>query len=189
VKVASVYAEIVLVEHEVLRQVGALAEHQPADARVHQPVLVARDVDRADLLEPEIPLRVRVQERPDEPSARAVDVERHVEAAGGLQLDQEVVDPDNVVGMAGERGSQDRSHADRVLVHVRLDVFRPDRVLVGLQRHDPRLHVEVAAELLSHHVDVAAEHQVRPVDGLAGGLPALTPVPLQRQGAQHDGLG
>jgi len=33
-------AEVVLVEHEVLRQVGGLAEHQPAEPRIDQPVLV-----------------------------------------------------------------------------------------------------------------------------------------------------
>ena len=47
----------------------------------------------------------------------------------------------------GERRTQHRGHPDRVLVDVRLDVLRPDRVLARLQRHDARLHVEVAAEL------------------------------------------
>ena len=45
---------------------------------------------------------------------------------------------------------------------MRLDVLSPDRVLVGLQRDDPRLDVEVAAELLPHHVHVGPEYQVRP---------------------------
>ena len=58
-----------------------------------------------------------------------------------------------------------------------------------LQRDDPRLDVEVAAELLPHDVHVAAEHEVRPVGGLAGRLAALAPLPLQRQRAEHDRLG
>ena len=90
--------------------------------------------------------------------------------------------------MSGERRAEHRRHADRVLVDVRLDVLGPDRVLVGLQRHDPRFDVEVAAELLPHHVHVAAEHEVRLVGRLARRLPARTPLPLQRQRAQHDRL-
>ena len=81
--------------------------------------------------------------------------------------------PADVVAVAGERGAQHGGDADRVLVDVRLDVLGPDRVLVGLQRDDPRLDVEVAAELLPHDVHVAAEHQVRPARVLAGRLAAL----------------
>ena len=124
---------------------------------------MARHVDRAHLLEAEVPLRVGVEERPHEAAARPVDVQRHVEALLVAQADQQVVDPDDVVGVPGERRPEHRGDADRVLVDVRLHVLGPDRVLVGLQRDDPRLDVEVAAELLPHHVHVAAEHEVRPV--------------------------
>ena len=160
--VASRLAEVVLVEDEVLGEVARLAEHEPADARVDEPVLVARHVDRAHLLEPEVPLRVGVEERPHEAAARPVDVQRDVEPLLVAQADQQVVDPDDVVGMARERRPQHRRDADRVLVDVRLHVLRADRVLVGLERDDPRLDVEVAAELLPHDVHVAAEHEVRP---------------------------
>ena len=107
------------------------------------------------------------------PPLAAVDVQRDVEPALVAQPDQQVVDPDDVVGVAGERRAQHRGDADRVLVDVRLDVLGPDRVLVGLQRDDPRLDVEVAAELLPHHVHVAAEHQVRPARVLARRLAPL----------------
>ena len=72
-------AEVVLVEDEVVGQVGLLAEDEPADARVDEPELVAGDVDRAHLLEPEVPLGVRVEEGPDEAAGGGVDVERDVE--------------------------------------------------------------------------------------------------------------
>ena len=58
-----------------------------------------------------------------------------------------------------------------------------------LERDDPRLDVEVAAELLPDHVDVASEDEIRAVDRLAGGLAPRTPVPLQGEGAEHDRLG
>ena len=91
--------------------------------------------------------------------------------------------------MAGERGAQDGRDADRVLVDVRFDISWTDRVLVGFQRDDPRFDVEVAAELLPHDVHVAAKDEIRPVDTLVLGLHAVTPLPLQRQRAEHDRLG
>ena len=90
--------------------------------------------------------------------------------------------------MARERRAEHGGDADRVLVDVRLDVLGPDHVLVGLQRDDPRLDVEVAAELLPHDVHVAPEHEVRPARVLARRLAALAPFPLQRQRAEHDRL-
>ncbi len=149
---------------------------------------MARRVDRAHLLEAEVPFGVRVQERPHERAARPVDVQRDVEALVVLEPDEEGVDADDVVGMAGEGGAEHGRDADRVLVHVRLDVLGPDRVLALLERHDARLDVEVAAELLPDHVHVAAEHEVRRVRGLAGRLAALAPLPLERERAQHDRL-
>jgi hypothetical protein len=50
-------AEIVLIEHEIFSKVGALTEHEPSNSRIYKPVLMPRDVDRADLLKPEIPSR------------------------------------------------------------------------------------------------------------------------------------
>jgi hypothetical protein len=90
--------------------------------------------------------------------------------------------------VAGKRRANHRGDADRVLVDVRLDVLGADRVLPRLQGHDPRLHVEVTAELLPDDVDVAAEHQIRGVGGLSVRLAVLAPLPLQRQGAEHDRL-
>jgi hypothetical protein len=115
-------------------------------------------------------------------------VQGNVEILVLVQADEQVVDPGDVVLVAREGRAQHGGHADRVLVDVRLHVFGADRVLVLLQRDDPRLDVEVAAELLPDDVDVAAEDEVRPVDGLAGRLAPLAPLPLQGQGAEHDRL-
>ena len=100
-----------------------------------------------------------------------------------------VVDPDDVVHVPGEGRAEHGRDADRVLVEVRLHVLGADRVLVLLQRHDPWLDVEVAAELLPHHVDVTSEHEVRSLRREVLCLPALLPLPLQGQGAEHDRLG
>ena len=149
---------------------------------------MTRHVDRAHPLETEVPRRVGVQERPHEAAAGAVDVQRDVEPVVLEQAHEQVVDPDDVVGVPRERRAEDRGDADRVLVEMRLDVLGPDRELVRLQRDDARLDVEVAAELLPHDVHVAAEDEVRPVRRLAGGLAPRPPLPLQRQRAEHDRL-
>jgi hypothetical protein len=188
VNVASAFPEVVLVEHEVLREVAALAEHEPTDPWIHQSELVAGDVDRAHLLQPEVPGCVREHERPEEPAARRVYAERHVEPAVVFEVHEQRVDPRDVVGMAGKRRAEHGRDPDCVLVHVGLDVVWADRVLVRGQGNDPGLDVEIAAELLPDDVDVAAEHEVGAVGGLAGGLAALAPFPLQRQGAQDDRL-
>jgi hypothetical protein len=62
---------------------------------------------------------------------------------------------------------------------VRLHVIGADRVFVLLEGNDPWLDVEIAAELLPDHVDVASEYEIRPVDRLARRLAPLAPVPLQ----------
>ena len=157
-------AEVVLIEDEILREVGPLAEDQPADARVDKAELVTGDVDRPDLLEAEIPLGLRIQERPHEPTARRVDVEGHIDFTLSLEIEQAVVDAPDVVGMAGEGRAQHGGDADRVLIDERNHVLGPDHVLVWLQRHDPRLDVEVAAELLPDDMNVAAEDEIGLVD-------------------------
>ena len=73
---------------------------------------------------------------------------------------KQVVDPDDVVGVPGERGPD----------HRRTPIVFSSRwgstssgpiVYFGLGRNDSRLDVEVAAELLPDHVHVAPEDEVR----------------------------
>jgi hypothetical protein len=90
--------------------------------------------------------------------------------------------------VAGEGGAEDGGDADRVLVDQRLDVLGADHVFVFPQRHDPRLDVEVAAELVPDDVDIAAVDEVRLLDREPGGFAALLPFPLQRERAEHDRL-
>ena len=137
---------------------------------------MAGDVDRADLLEAEVPLGVGVEERPHEAAAGGVDVQRHVQSLLVLELHEVVVDPADVVGMPGEGRAEHGRDADRVLVDVRLDVLGADRVLLGRQRDDPRFDVEVAAELLPDDVHVSAEHEV----GTVG-----SPCPAASRRARH----
>jgi hypothetical protein len=118
-----------------------------------------------------------------------VDVQRHVEPLLVLEANQQVVDPDDVVRVPSEGRAEDSRHSDRVLVDVRLHVLWADRVLVGLQRDDARLDVEVAAELLPHDVHVAAEDEIGAARVLARLLLAPAPLPLERERAQHDRLG
>ena len=78
---------------------------------------MTRDVDRANLLEAEVPLGVqdagtarRIRLRP------LIHVQGDVEAVPFTQLDEHVVDADDVVGVPGERGAQHGGDADGVLM-------------------------------------------------------------------------
>jgi hypothetical protein len=62
--------------------------------------------------------------------------------------------------MACECRTKHSGYANRVLVDVWADAVWTDRIVARLERHDAWLDVEVAAELLPHHVHIAAEHQI-----------------------------
>ena len=77
-------AQVVDPEHEVVRQRVRSPPHDPADPGIYQAVLVAGGVDGRHPRNPEIPLQFGLQERGDEPSRRAVHVDRHVVTLFGL---------------------------------------------------------------------------------------------------------
>jgi hypothetical protein len=106
-------------------------------------------------------------------------VQGDVEALLGPDFDEKLVDSDDVVGVAGEGGAEHRGDPDRVLVDVGLNVLGADGVFAVPQRHDPRLDVEVAAELLPDHVHVAAEDQIRVLHRPGGRFSSLLPLPLE----------
>ena len=84
-----------------------------------------------------------------------------------------------------ERRPEDRDDADGVLVAELQGLvgveLQPSRLDGGV----PRLHVPVPAELLPHDLDVDAHHQVRFVGRKSRRRASLTPLPLERQAAQH----
>ena len=154
---------------------------------IHQAELVPGHVDGVHLAEPEVPLGVRVQERPDEAAARGIHVQRDVETLLALESDKQVVDS----GMSSEcpvNVVPSTAATPMVFSSTCGSTSSGPIVYLPLKGHDPRLDVEVAAELLPDDVDVAAEDEVRPVGRLAGGLAPLAPVPLQGQGTEHDRL-
>ncbi len=130
-----------------------------------------------------------MQERDDEAAAGRVDVHGHVQSAVGGQLVQGGADLADRFELTGERGAEDRDHADGVLVDVLQHLLGGDDVAALLHRQVPRLDVEVAAELLPHHLHVGAHHQVRPALPPRIFLPdAFAPPPAQRETGQHDRL-
>ena len=178
-------AQVVDPEDEVVGQRGRVPPDDPANARVDQPVLVARGVDRGDPRQPEVPDHVGVEERRDEGAGRAVDVHRNVQTRrrlegveGGADLLHRLVRA--VVGRA-EHGDD----ADRVLVAQPDGLVGGHVVAVAVHRHGAQLDVPVVGELLPADLDVDAGHHVGPVGGLAGRLPPVLPAALERQPAEH----
>ena len=94
---------------------------------------------------------------------------------------------DRLVG-AVERRPEDRHDADRVLVARRHRALGGQAGAAGADRHEPRLDVPVAAELLPADLHVGAHHQVRPVVRQAGAAAPLRPAALERHAGEHRGL-
>ena len=66
-----VSAEVVDVEDELVGEVLLVAPYHPANAGIHEPVLVPAYVDAFHQRQPEVLLQLRVQERRDEPALAA----------------------------------------------------------------------------------------------------------------------
>src|SRR5674476_1403043 len=97
-------AEVVDVEHKLFRQVACIAEDKPAKARIHQPVFMSGHVDGFYLLQPEIPLKLRLAKGQDEPADGGIDVngishpsERFTSTSRSLMSSIGSISPVNVV--------------------------------------------------------------------------------------------
>ena len=115
-------------------------------------------------------------------------MERHVEPLLALELVERRRDLLDRLVAAVERRAEDRHDADRVLVAQCDGLVGSEVEAVALHRHQARLDVPVAAELLPADLDVDAHDQVRSVGRLAGRAHPLAPAPLERQPAEHRGL-
>src|SRR5947209_15139778 len=74
---------------------------------------------------------------------------------------------------AVERGAEDRDDADRALVALRDRLLRAEVEAISVHRHEPRLDIPIAAELVPAHLHVDAHHEVGPIRRLAGRAHAL----------------
>ena len=182
-------AEVGDVEDELLRQVVDRAPDHPAEAGVDEPVLVGGGADRRDALDAEVPFEIGLQEGRDHAARCPVDVDRDVQAGVGL-------DPVERLGDLGDRlvharvgDAHDRDDADGVLVDVLLEFEAVEHLVLVGDRHVARLDVPVVAELLPAHLDGAGEDEVRLLGRLARRAPSELPAALERQAAEHAGLG
>ncbi len=181
-----VAAEVVDPENQILRQVLGPAPHDKPDAGIGQPILVAADVDRHHAGQPKIPYQVRMQKRHHKAPTGRVDVYRDVHTPASRQFVQRGADLGDGFEFTGIGGAQDRHHADGVLVDGGEHLLGGDDVAAPLHRQVTGFDVEVAAELLPHHLDVRTHHQI----GHAP-LPRphpLPPTPFQGQPTQHHRL-
>jgi len=120
----------------------------------------------------------------DEPSRRAVHVDRHVVALFGLHLVQGLADLEHGLVAAVHGRAHDRDHPDGVLVALGRGLGAAQVQPPRHHGHEAGLDLPVAAELLPAHLDVGAHHQVRPGRVLPGrlapGPPATTAAPSRR---------
>src|SRR5207248_11420751 len=112
------------------------------------------------------------------------DVGGDVRAPAGGEGVQGIGDVEHRLVGAVEGGAKDRHDADGVLVAVG-DGRLGGEVGGRADRHQPGLDVPVPAELLPYDLDVGPHDQVGPVGRGPRGDPAPSPVPLERQAAEH----
>ena len=178
-------AEVVDLEHEVLGERLGVAPQRPADARVDEPVLMARGVDRLHPPQPEVPFEVGLDEGRDKPAGGGIDVQRDVDATLALEGVECRGDLLDRLVAAVERAAQHRDDADRVLVAQLHRLLAVEVPAIAVHRHQARLDVPVAAELLPADLDVDPGHEVRRVDRLPRRPPVSAPAPQQRHPTEH----
>ena len=111
----------------------------------------------------EVPHQVRLGERRDEPAGGGVHVDRDIRAtARGDCVERDADLADRLIA-AVERRAEHRHHTDRVLITALHGLLSGQMEAIALHRHQTRLDVPVAAELVPTHLHVDAEDQVRPV--------------------------
>src|SRR5205085_11154802 len=79
-------AEIVDIEHEIVREVVTIPPDDPTHAWIYEAAFVSGGVDRTHARDAKIPRESGVDEGRHEPSGHAVDVDRNVDPALGLDL-------------------------------------------------------------------------------------------------------
>ena len=158
-----VAAEVVDVEDEILRQRRAVAPDGPADARVDEPVLVARGVDRRHAGDAEVPFEIGIDERGDESAGGRVDVDRHVDAAARPARGR----APRAISRTGSYAPSkvDPRIATTPIVCSSHCAAAPSAVrhVRPADRDEPRLDVPVTTELLPADLHVGAHDEVRPV--------------------------
>ena len=149
---------------------------------------MAAAVDRHHPRQAEIPGPVGGVERRHKAAGGRIHVDGNVQAAALLQGVEGLLQPIDRLVAAVEGAAHDAHHADRVLIAA-LHGFRGAQLQpVGLQRHQPRLHVEVGAELVPADLGVGAHHQIGAAGLQPSGLAPLPPAPLEHQAAEHAAL-
>jgi len=180
-----VVAQVVDPEDEVLGERLRIAPHRPADAGVHESVLVTGGIDGLHARHAEVPLQVGVEERGDEAARRPVDVDRDVESGALLQVVEQLRHALDVLVAPIERRAQHDDDPDGVLVAELDGLLGREVVPLALHGDEPHLHVPVIGELVPAHLDVDAGHEVGLVGRLALGPALLLPATLEGEAAEH----
>src|SRR6516164_7649817 len=93
-------------------------------------------------------------------------------------LIKSVVNLVDFIVFTGEGLAGDRHHADGVFVYILIKVLGGKPVIARLQRHNPRLDVEIAQKLFPDDLDVAAGYHVWATGVLSDLLSSLPPIPF-----------
>src|SRR4029077_16761932 len=106
------------------------------------------------------------------------DMHRDGDSCLSLVVVKPVVNLLDVIVFAGEGLAGDRHHADRVFVYILVKMLSGKPVVTRLQRHNPRLDVEIAQKLFPDDLDIAAGYHIWPAGILSRLLSSRPPIPF-----------
>lgn len=149
---------------------------------------MTRRRDREYPLQAEVPFHLGIQERQDETAGSGVHVDRNFEAGLLVISIERLVERLDIVVQTRPGNTLNRDDTDRVLVAHGERLLKVERRVLQRQRHGAQFDLPKLAELLPHHLETGAHHQIRFVERLARSLATLAPAQPRSHTAQHTGL-
>ena len=146
---------------------------------------MTRRRDREHPLQAEVPFHLGIQERQDETAGSGVHVDRNFEAGLLIVSIERLVERLDIVVQTRPGNALNRYDTDRVLVAHGERLLGIERRVLQRQRHGAQFDLPKLAELLPHHLETGAHHQIRFVERFARSLATLAPAQPRGHTAQH----
>ena len=159
-------AQIAYPEDQILRQSFLATPANPANARIHQTILMARSADGPNVRELEVPIQIELDERSDHCARCTVNVNTNGDLCRLVVLGKSSVNTLHIVVTTRVGDAEEANNADGVIVNVFHRIFCGHIEMIGLHRNETHLDVPVAAELLPANLIARSDNEVRTMRGI-----------------------
>jgi len=144
-----VSSEVVDIEDELFREVFGGSPDDPAYTGVNESILVTTGVDRHNLLESEIPLKFRYNERSYKSTTGSINVNDRID----ILLDQQIIDSLSIFVLPSICCAKNDTDTNRVLIHKLDSLLRINDVSLRRAVNILLLDLEVSGGLLPADLD------------------------------------